>query len=130
MVTTMDLLAILTDATCGQACWYAKEDVCRCRCGGENHGCLLMEGAEQPTRTKKKQHKLYELVSVVIGYWDSQQTMDALDGNRNHSPDWDKVGQHHASSAQKSNFRWPELAGFTPSTGLQKHPYLIWKRIR
>ena len=30
--------ATLTDAPCTSKCWHAEEDVCRCSCGGKNHG--------------------------------------------------------------------------------------------
>src|SRR5436305_4038375 len=48
-----DLEAILTDATCGEACWMAREDVCRCSCGGRNHGCLRTADGVQPVRQAK-----------------------------------------------------------------------------
>ena len=30
--------AVLTNHTCGEGCWYAKELVCRCACGGKTMG--------------------------------------------------------------------------------------------
>jgi hypothetical protein len=30
--------ATLTTAPCTSKCWHAEEDVCRCSCGGRNHG--------------------------------------------------------------------------------------------
>jgi hypothetical protein len=56
--------AILTSATCGDGCWYAREQVCRCSCGGRNHGCLLEDGAERPVRTSKIHGTLYALAAV------------------------------------------------------------------
>lgn len=37
------LEALYTEHTCGDACWHAHEDICRCSCGGRNHGCLRKE---------------------------------------------------------------------------------------
>ncbi len=56
--------AILTSATCGEACWYAREAACHCSCAGKNHGCLLEAGAERPARTSKIQGTLYTLAAV------------------------------------------------------------------
>jgi hypothetical protein len=30
--------ATLSTAPCTVSCWNAEEDVCRCSCGGKNHG--------------------------------------------------------------------------------------------
>jgi hypothetical protein len=51
--------------TCGDHCWHAKELVCRCSCGGANHGILLTKDGIQPQRTRKIDGKFYELVSIV-----------------------------------------------------------------
>lgn len=59
------LLAILTGATCGDACWHAREEVCRCSCGGANHGILRGPNGERPTRTCKIGGNFYELAAVV-----------------------------------------------------------------
>lgn len=55
--------AILTSATCGEGCWYAREEKCHCSCGGVNHGCLLEDGAERPARTSKIHGVLYMLTA-------------------------------------------------------------------
>ena len=58
------MLAVLTDRSCGEACWHAKEEVCRCECGGINHGILLKDGATQPSRHSKIDGKAYQLIAV------------------------------------------------------------------
>ena len=55
------LLSYLTEQTCGDACWHAKEDVCRCSCGGKNHGVLRTKDGDQPVRTAKIDGVRYEL---------------------------------------------------------------------
>ena len=55
------LQAILTDATCGEACWEAREDLCRCSCGGKNHGCLRGVEGVRPVRHCKLQGYRYAL---------------------------------------------------------------------
>lgn len=56
---------ILTTQTCGEACWHAREDVCRCSCGGRNHGCLNHGGAK-PERTAKIDGQQYRLLAVGL----------------------------------------------------------------
>ena len=56
--------AMYSDITCGEPCWHAKDSVCRCSCGGKNHGCLLVAGAPAPLRTAKIDGARYELVRV------------------------------------------------------------------
>jgi hypothetical protein len=60
----VQLMAVLTSQTCGEACWHAREDVCRCSCGGRNHGCLLNVGAARPERTCKIDGVRYKLAGV------------------------------------------------------------------
>ncbi len=57
------VMAILTTQTCGEACWHAREEVCRCSCGGRNHGCLNHGGA-QPERTAKIGGFRYKLAGI------------------------------------------------------------------
>jgi hypothetical protein len=64
------LVAILTAATCGDGCWHAREEICRCSCGGANHGILTRADGKQPNRTRKVKGELFELVAVVGGvHW-------------------------------------------------------------
>lgn len=58
------MLAIITDATCGEACWTAKEELCKCSCGGNNHGCLNTPESITPKRTCKIDGFRYELIAI------------------------------------------------------------------
>jgi hypothetical protein len=58
-------MAVLTSTTCGEPCWHAREEVCRCSCGGRNHGCLL-GGGESPERTARIDGERYRLVAVGL----------------------------------------------------------------
>lgn len=80
--------AILTGSTCGDACWHAREEVCRCSCGGKNHG-ILNRGGAQPARTCKIE-SLYELVGVIPGRADGECWNDVfkrIDAERNRITD-------------------------------------------
>lgn len=43
---------------CGPACWEARDDICRCSCGGANHGCH--RGAAHSLTAGLKRQKVYE----------------------------------------------------------------------
>lgn len=58
------LETILTGTTCGEMCWSAREDVCRCSCGGVNHGCLRGEGGERPRRSSRIRGEMYVLAAT------------------------------------------------------------------
>ena len=55
----------ITGHTCGEACWHAREEVCRCSCGGKNHGILYTNDGKQPKRTRRIDGKFYELVAII-----------------------------------------------------------------
>src|SRR5580692_7655269 len=44
---------IFSEQTCGEACWSAREDECRCSCGGKNHGILRTATGTRPARESK-----------------------------------------------------------------------------
>lgn len=56
------LFAMITEATCGEACWSAREEECRCSCGGKNHG--INKTGERAERTAKIDGYRYKLVGV------------------------------------------------------------------
>ena len=58
------MIGLLTDATCGDACWAAREDICRCSCDGENHGITRTANGERPTRTRRVKAHRYRLLAV------------------------------------------------------------------
>lgn len=60
------VMAVLTSQTCGEPCWHAREEVCRCSCGGRNHGCLLIPGVESPERSAKIDGERYRLLAVGL----------------------------------------------------------------
>lgn len=62
----MNLFGILTETTCGEACWHAREDVCRCSCGGKNHGILCGPNGIQPKRMAKIAGCMYALEAVGL----------------------------------------------------------------
>jgi hypothetical protein len=61
--TRGQIIALLTSQTCGEPCWHAREEVCRCSCGGKNHGCLN-RGEARPERHAKIGGVAYRLEGV------------------------------------------------------------------
>lgn len=60
------LYSVLTSQTCGEPCWHAVEDVCRCSCGGKNHGCLKSADGVRPVRMSKIDGERYKLAGVGL----------------------------------------------------------------
>ena len=131
----MDLMveAVLTATTCGEGCWYAKELVCRCNCGGKNHGCLLKDGAEKPVRNSKIDGERYELAAVGCYRDLYRQASELLRAEPPRKTKWagltmrwtatekgSPVRLKAASKVQKE--KWEEVE----NSGVQ-YPYLLWK---
>ena len=58
------IAAFLTEATCGEPCWQAREDIYQCSCGGKNHGCMRGADGIMPAHTAKIDGTRYELRAV------------------------------------------------------------------
>ena len=130
-----DLITILTEATCGEACWSAREDICRCSCGGANHGCLRDENGVRPVRTSKIDGYMYELQGVGDGVEKLAQEINEKDG----------VTFLYAATSRDSMYRklraklrtptmsqiqkWPELAAYRNLDRWDYKPYLLWVRV-
>lgn len=142
----MTSITVTTGQTCGDACWHAREDLCRCSCGGRNHGCLRTKDGEQPIRTRKVGGYAYKLAAVPV--IDSDTCLAA-----SFRPLHEQVRQIEMASIAKGEFkdsdfyqrtgkagfpcllktanegevkRWPELAAWR-----EFHPWrplLLWVR--
>lgn len=141
------MIAVFTSQTCGEACWHAREDVCRCSCGGKNHGCLS-HGGERPERTAKIGGERYKLIGVgkhkdlyadacrinrEAGYkaLDKPSLVTNCDGESSWhqyyytwcTTDNGAPARLKTASAQQRN--WSELAGWKD----EREVYLLWERI-
>jgi len=70
----------LTGATCGEACWKAYEDICRCSCGGVNHACLRSQNGQRPDRTSRVKSHAYILYAVANDYRDGVRIQNTING--------------------------------------------------
>ena len=150
--------AMITEQTCGDACWHAREDICRCSCGGRNHGCLRTEDGIQPNRTAKIDGYRYELKAVgTDGFYDEAKALNEANGpyrtdrinatsfNDNGDPvvseivyayhyhDTDKGAPARVRPASRDQIvRWPELAAWRsddPMEFYRRSVYLLWVKI-
>jgi hypothetical protein len=138
------ILAIFTTQTCGESCWHAREDVCRCSCGGKNHGCLS-HGGERPERTAKLDGERYKLVGVG-NYRDLYSDAERINreaGYRSvekpvrYGERWvqyyytwsetDAGAPARLKTASKSQMNWQELAGWRDA---RNGVYLLWQRVQ
>lgn len=125
--------------TCNEACWLAKEPVCRCQCGGVNHGIMLEmdpetgETKEQPGRYKQQLGVRYQLDSVHTTW--SEANAQAHQLSREYNERWDLnwwVKSAFHESAKGGQLKWPEVKGlveFWDRLGAQYHIYLVWVRL-
>ena len=140
-----NIFAIMTEATCGEACWEAREDICKCSCGGVNHGCLRTPDGIKPVRTSKIDGRRYELKSIG-SYGDILDEAEAI--NKSYppkpSPFSDGRYSYHyketdvgaparvrpASMVQIQN--WEELKLYKDMDRLELYrnkPYLLWVKV-
>ena len=141
----MDFNTILTDSTCGEACWEAREDVCRCSCRGANHG--IYESGERPDRTSKIGGVMYKLIDIG-GYIpilekarEVNQTTVKNTAKVNEDLTYtyyyretDKRAPMRVKKASRSQIeRWSELESHklnpVEAWDWQNEPYLLWERM-
>ena len=140
------VIAVLTATTCGEACWYAREHVCRCSCGGQNHGVLLSPTGERPPRTRKTGRYRWQLAGVVPGWRPACKHAESLYseiGERppvsySITPSWGKPPLYAVCGATDAQIaKWPELRpyqGYADGASCRavaedSRPYLIWQRM-
>ena len=151
-VTTTPLIALLTDSTCGETCWNAREVACRCSCGGGNHGALLVDGAEQPNRNRRIKDRRYELATAIfiendayiatlnavddwiaenapdrVSYW---TTADGRKTYRNVKVPTTPGEEFYVHTAPRAALeKWPELAAWSHRANNGFRPKLIWRAL-
>lgn len=127
------VMAILTTQTCGEACWHAKEEVCRCSCGGRNHGCLNHSGEAKPERTAKIDGHAYKLIAVgkfselmenarninrAAGYRSVDKPMTVIDGTgSNYTPEQIKAARDAGKRVWFNQYKytWNETDSGAPA---------------
>lgn len=115
------LYATLTGHTCGDACWQAKEDVCRCSCGGKNHG-ILANGGNRPERTCRHGGAMYRLAEMG-NHRDIEQSRFRKVKDMGCEWYYDPYGPWIAKPASKSQLKWPELSAYHQGV------YILWERL-
>ena len=127
----LKLSAIVTGATCGLACWWAREETCRCSCGGRAHGVLAL-GGTQPRRNCSIGGVRYVL-GAVNGSWSAINAWayevvhtEYAHLKPGYAPAWrnERGAIWWNKTASDSQMRWPELA----ATAGDRKPTLEWIR--
>lgn len=138
MTTTSEIIAEGSISVCDIRCWEARENICRCRCVGLNHGIAKFSDT-RPQREKRKGTRYYKLVGVG-------SHLDAYRAERNDRRGWSiefgykaarenpEVRYPHEriliNKASKGQLKWAEVeAGKEVSkfTGADR-TYLVWER--
>ena len=108
-----------SEATCAEACWEAREDVCRCSCRGKNHGCLRTSDGMRPARTARIDGTRYRLEAAGYeGIHDSARAMNEAGGITFHYADpsrdrmYADIPAKVRTATQDQVSRWPELAAY------------------
>lgn len=115
------MITILTGHTCGPACWEAREDLCRCECGGKNHGILRSANGVRPCRRMKEDGHSYTLIGVSAQGDEASKTLwpkiKAANEAAGRTGPWgypwretDKGAPGRCKSASREHRQWPELA--------------------
>lgn len=141
------IAAFLTEATCGEACWEAREDICRCSCGGKNHGCLRSKDGVRPVRNAKIDGFRYELKAVDGDvYGEAKAINDQVErkigGYTYHPTETEAGAPARVKRASKDQLaKWPELAAARARIAeidARRHcfieidrvwPYLLWVKV-
>lgn len=141
-VTQTLIEAMYTEATCGEACWCAREDVCRCSCGGKNHGILRTADGQRPERTAKIDGSRYVLLAVGCdGISEQARTLNRANGPRRvdkitdtltYTYFWEETDKHAPARVKPASkdqvARWPELTAWRTENRYFNPVYLLWKR--
>ena len=115
------MIGTYADLTCGEACWAARLDVCRCSCSGANHGITRSATGERPTRTRTKDYGRYRLAAV--GSSSRARSISHELTWRDGYPYGRCYFDSFEQSAAKHQRKWPEFA----NSGIS-HPYGVWVR--
>lgn len=114
--------------TCGDHCWSARDEECKCSCGGANHGIFRKEGT-RPTRTRKMDGAIFELCEIgdFSKLYASANAANSEDKIFNRTG-WKWGGKRprfEVRGASESQRKWPEIQPFLGERDLG----ILWKRI-
>lgn len=138
-----NLIAVLTDQTCGEACWTAQEDVCHCSCGGKNHGIMRTPDGVRPIRMAKIQGTRYSLgaVGTLADLCGAAEALNKTAGivyryaAQSSDRMFDGLPAKIRPATKDQIERWPELAtqrerlkGIPSYHWWRERPYLLWIR--
>ena len=129
------MLGLMTAATCGDACWHAREDICRCSCGGKNHGCLRDANGVKPVRTARIDGVMRRLAGVGNGVGEEAQRLNML-ANEHYKYAADcrdrcfaRIPARIRCATRAQIAKWPELTAYRELKPWERRPYLLWIKV-
>ena len=125
------VMTILSGHTCGEACWHARDEVCRCSCGGANHG-ILNNGSVRPERTSKKDGHFYIIAGIAPSYREANKMLTEYLSEHFPGIDLCAYGNYRDMStmpvisrkASASQLKWPEVQAIQVADRQEK--YIVW----
>ena len=112
-----------TTSTCNSACWLAQEAVCRCMCGGANHG-VMTRGGSQPGRYRRRGGIPYRLDAIHETWNDVMTALGRIYQDLRGPYRGAVAFMEKASGGQ---LKWPEVENFL-ATARFRMAYLLWIR--
>ena len=125
------MITFLTEHSCGPNCWEAREEVCRCSCGGRNHGCMRTGTGECPKRQAKIDGVLYELAEIEPNEMGAAHIIRDLRKDKGNDHWWygsirEAGAEVRVKCASTGQMKWPELASYGSD---MYHPSILWSRM-
>ena len=114
--------------TCNLACWGALEDVCRCMCGGRNHG-ISRYGQENPGRYCRRKEVAYKLEAIYDNWIDAENAARVARKRYNTDnwlPHWSESAFNQAATGHM--LKWPEVQAAFKAQEYWKEVQLVWVR--
>jgi hypothetical protein len=115
------MLASLSNHTCSEACWYAREELCKCSCGGKNHGILLQANGERPVRTCTIAYQRYRL-HAIADFMESCNIRFAITEQAMKQHVYCAADDKPATASQQ---KWPEVKAWMDAHD-DEIPRLVW----
>ena len=129
----MNLINIFSEITCGAGCWSAQEDVCKCSCGGKNHGLTLKGGcADKIVKIDGLRYKLFEVGAYNHLYLKCRDLLhDSKKSLSYNGAYWyrfshsDKNSPFRLKPISENQKKWAECSHLETI----RFPYAIWQKV-
>ena len=131
----MNILGIYSETTCGEACWMAHGEICKCSCGGKNHGIYNNGSGIKPLRMCKINGDRYvlqgvgqrnELSDAAKNTNVSQGLKQRLGMFKYYWQDTDNGAPAKLKTPTKNQKNWTEVKPTLDNLNPWEYLYLLW----